>query len=388
MKDIKILNNIKFRKILYQVILGVAVLLLLFFLINNAASSLERQGITSGFGFLNQVTGFDMAFSLIPYDSSSTYLRLFVSALLNTLLISFISIIFATIIGFSIGIMRLSEHPVVSGIATAYVEIMRNLPLLLQVFIWYFAVLQPLPAPRESIQFLQSLFLNNRGLHIPAPVLSGYYQIFLIILSVAVVFVFYRFRKANLIRVNQGKEQTPIWWVMNGVIFLSMIIAGYIFSNVGLSWEIPKLQGFNFEGGFVLSPEFFALFLALSTYTGAYIAENVRSGIQSIGKGQIEAGLSVGLSRFQIMRFIVIPNAMRVIIPPLTNQYLNLTKNSSLAAAIAYPDLVLVFAGTALNQTGQAVEILLMVMLVYLFISLLISLFMNWYNKKMKIVER
>ncbi len=385
---LSILNNTRIRSIGYQVITLSLVVLFFAFIINNASSNLVEQGIASGFDFLNSTTGFDIASSLIHYDSSSTYLRLFNAALLNTLLVSFISIIFATIIGFSVGIIRLSNHPIASRIAAAYVETLRNIPLLLQVFFWYFAVLQPLPSPRASIDFFNLVFLNNRGLHLPSPELSGHVGLFFSVVIISALLLLYWYKQSKKYRISKGRNRNKSWWYWRVIPLLAVSLAIYNAANIGVNWSLPELTGFNFEGGGVITPEFFALFIALSTYTGAYIAENVRSGIQSIDKGQVEAARAIGLSPFNIMRFIIIPNAMRVIIPPLTNQYLTLTKNSSLAAAIAYPDIVLVFAGTALNQTGQAVEILLMVMLVYLFISLVIALLMNIYNKHFLLIER
>jgi len=383
-----ILNNTRIRSIGYQVIAFFLVIVFFGFIISNASSNLVEQGIASGFDFLHSTTGFDIASSLIHYDSSSTYLRLFNAALLNTLLVSFISIIFATFIGFFVGIIRLSKHPLASRIAAAYVETLRNIPLLLQVFFWYFAVLQPLPSPRASIDFFNLIFLNNRGLHLPSPELSGQSNWLFYAIVAAALLLWHWYRQAKKYRVNTGSSHKKSWWYLRIIPLLCFTLIIYNTANIGIDWSLPVLTGFNFEGGGVITPEFFALFIALSTYTGAYIAENVRSGIQSIDKGQIEAARAIGLSPFTIMRFIIIPNAMRVIIPPLTNQYLTLTKNSSLAAAIAYPDIVLVFAGTALNQTGQAVEILLMVMLVYLLISLTIALLMNIYNKRFLLVER
>lgn len=385
---LRFFNNTRVRSIGYQAILFIAVISLFIFILSNASSNLLDQGIATGFGFLGDATGFNISSSLIHYDSSSTYLRLFITALLNTLLVSFISIIFATAIGFFVGIMRLSGHPIAARIAAIYVETLRNIPLLLQVFFWYFAVLQPLPSPRASIEFFHRVFLNNRGLHLPSPELSGHSGWVFILIFISVGISLYWYRQAKKYRIKNGYNRKPVWWALRLTVLFFINISVYIISNTDLSWSIPVLTGFNFEGGSVITPEFFALFIALSTYTGAYIAENVRSGIQAVEKGQIEAGRTLGLSSVNILRFIIIPNAMRVIIPPLTNQYLTLTKNSSLAAAIAYPDIVLVFAGTALNQTGQAIEILLMVMLVYLLISLLIALAMNFYNKRFLLVER
>lgn len=383
-----LLNNTRIRSLSYQVILAVSVVTFFIFIINNASNNLVDQGIATGFGFLQDKTGFNIASSLIHYDSSSTYLRLFITALLNTLLVSFVSIIFATFIGFFVGIIRLSNHPIASRIASTYVETLRNIPLLLQVFFWYFAILQPLPSPRASIEFFNTIFLNNRGLHLPSPELSGQSGWFFTTIFLSFTIGLFCYQQAKKHRIKSGKNKTITWWAMSLAPLTILNISCYIITGTDLNWSLPALSGFNFEGGAIITPEFFALFIALSTYTGAYIAENVRSGIQSVEKGQIEASRALGLSYVNIMRFIIIPNAMRVIIPPLTNQYLTLTKNSSLAAAIAYPDIVLVFAGTALNQTGQAIEILLMVMLVYLCISLAIALFMNIYNKRFILVER
>ncbi len=381
-------NSLRFRHKLYQLTLWLGVIALLAFLLHNANRNLVEQGVATGFDFLHSATGFDIASSLISYDASSSYGRLFIVALLNTLLISVLSIVFATIIGFSIGIMRLTKHPIIAGIATVYVETLRNIPLLLQVFFWYFAVLQPLPSPRQSLEWFDSVFLNNRGLHIPSLEFDGHYGAFIITVIFVYAAITYYLNRARRYRVNMGHQRHLGWWLQRLLPLALLLGVSYWLTGIQWHWQLPELRGFNFSGGGVVTPEFFALFLALSTYTGAYIAENVRSGLLSVDKGQIEAARAIGLRPWQTLRLVIIPNAMRVIIPPLTNQYLTLTKNSSLAAAIAYPDIVLVFAGTALNQTGQAVEILLMVMLVYLFLSLVIALLMNAYNRRFLLVGR
>ncbi len=353
---------------------------------DNLQTNLANRGITTGFGFLDTQAGFGIVSHLVEYSETSSYGRAFLVGLLNTLLVSFLGIVLATLLGVLVGVARLSSNWLVSRLALGFVEIVRNIPLLLQIFFWYFAVLRSLPSPRQSIQWEEMVFLNNRGIYIPAPVAeSGMEWVgyaFLLALVLAVVL----FRWA-LNRQHRTGQYFPRWWaalaLVIGLPLLCMVALG-----IPLSWDYPVLKGFNFKGGLVMIPEFVALLLALSIYTASYIAEIVRAGIQAVDKGQTEAACSLGLSRGQTLRLIILPQALRVIIPPLTNQYLNLLKNSSLAAAIAYPDLVSVFAGTVLNQTGQAVEVIAITMSVYLLISLTISLLMNWYNHKMKLVER
>ena len=353
---------------------------------DNLQTNLANRGITTGFGFLDTESGFGIVSHLIEYSESSSYGRAFLVGLLNTLLVSFIGIILATLLGLIVGVARLSSNWLVSRMALAYVEIIRNIPLLLQIFFWYFVVLRSLPSPRQSINWWDAIFLNNRGVYIPSPLPEDGFSLVGWIFGAALLLSIVLFRWAKKRQYQTGKI-FPRWRVTMGMV-VGLPLLFYFIQGAPLGWELPALRGFNFQGGLVMIPEFMALLLALSIYTASYIAEIVRSGIQAVNRGQSEAALSLGLSYGQTLRLVVLPQAVRVIIPPLTNQYLNLLKNSSLAAAIAYPDLVSVFAGTVLNQTGQAVEVIGITMGVYLLISLSISLFMNWYNHKMRLVER
>jgi general L-amino acid transport system permease protein len=311
--------------------------------------------------------------------------------LLNTLLMAAIGIVLATIIGFTVGIARLSSNWLVSRMATVYIETLRNIPLLLQIFFWYFAVLRAVPGPRQSLSLGEAFFINNRGFYSPKPLFGDGFEYITIGLILAVAGIVYLSRWASRRQKATG-ERFPVFLTSLGMLF-GLPLAGFILALLihgasPLHWEYPALKGFNFKGGMVMIPEFVALLLALSAYTASFIAEIVRAGIMAVSHGQTEAAYSVGLRPGSTLRLVIIPQALRVIIPPLTSQYLNLTKNSSLAAAIAYPELVSVFAGTVLNQTGQAVEVIGITMAIYLGISLAISGFMNWYNRKMALVER
>jgi len=344
----------------------------------NARANLETQHITSGFGFLKNTAGFDVSQTLIPYSGSDSYTRVFLVGLLNTLLVAVIGIFFATIIGFVVALGRLSPNWLLSRVAGAYVEGVRNLPPLFQILFWYLAVLAALPGPRQSISLFGGVFLNNRGLIVPTPIAEAGLWPFVIATLVAIVTSFLLRAHARRQLFQKGRLIT-IWPYVVGLLvglpLLSVVVFGAPFT---LEW--PVLKGFNFAGGSRVIPEFVALLVALSTYTAAFIAEIVRAGILSVHTGQMEAGLSLGLTRGSVLRQIVIPQAMRVILPPLTNQYLNLTKNSSLAVAIGYPDLVSVFAGTTLSQTGQAIEIIGITMGVYLLLSLVTSAVMSFYG--------
>jgi general L-amino acid transport system permease protein len=344
----------------------------------NARANLETQHITSGFGFLQNTAGFDVSQNLIPYTGSDSYTRVFLVGLLNTLLVSVIGIFFATVIGFIVALGRLSPNWLVSRVAGAYVEGIRNLPLLFQILFWYLAVLGALPAPRQSISLFGSIFLNNRGLIIPRPIAEAGLEAFVLAAGVAIVgaLALHVYARRELFQKGRAITTWPyILGMLIGLPLLSCLAFGLPFML-----EVPALKGFNFAGGSRVIPEFVALLVALSTYTAAFIAEIVRAGIMSVHKGQMEAGLSLGLSRGSVLRLIVVPQALRVILPPLTNQYLNLTKNSSLAVAIGYPDLLSVFAGTTLSQTGQAIEIIAITMGVYLLISLVTSAIMSFYG--------
>ena len=378
-------NDPRYRAIFFQVLVLALVVGFGAYLVNNVLDNLARQGIASGFGFLGTTAGFSIGMSLIEYAETSTYGRAFLVGLLNTLLVSVIGIFFATILGFVIGVARLSSNWLISTLAAVYIEILRNIPLLLQLFFWYFTVLRTLPSPRQSVSIFDTFFLNNRGLQSPAPILESGFWLIPVALLVAIVGIVVLARWARH-RQEQTGQQFPVFWTSLGMLIGLPLLAAIV-TGFPIHWNIPVLKGFNFEGGTVMIPEFVALVAALSTYTAAFIAEIVRAGIMAVSHGQTEAAYAVGLKPGPTLRLVIVPQALRLIIPPLTSQYLNLTKNSSLAAAIAYPDIVLVFAGTVLMQTGQAVEIIAITMAVYLLISLVISAVMNWYNKVTALVE-
>lgn len=351
-------------------------------IVNNARANLAAQRVASGFGFLANTAGFGVSQTLIPYSESDTYLRVFFVGLCNTLLVAVVGIFFATILGFLIGLGRMSPNWLVSRIAGAYIELVRNLPLLFQILFWYLAVLGALPNPRQSVSIFGGAFLSNRGLVIPRTIPQEGFAAFLIALLVGIVAALVLRSIAHKRLFEKGQVMT-IWPYALGLI-IGLPVLAIIFTGAPVTFELPELKGFNFAGGSRVVPEFVALTLALATYTAAFIAEIVRAGIQSVHKGQMEAGSSLGFSRGKTLRLIVVPQAMRVILPPLTNQYLNLTKNSSLAVAIGYPDLFSVFAGTTMSQTGQAIEIIAITMGVYLVISLVTSALMSFYGWRLQ----
>jgi len=379
-------NNPRVRAVAFQIAALSLVLWFFWTIFQNTLTNMESRGITTGFGFLDNTAGFGILFSLIPYDEANTYGRTFVVGILNTLLVSSLGILFATIIGFILGVARLSKNWLVAKMALVYIEITRNIPLLLQIFFWYFAVLRTLPAPRDSLEFPLNAFMNNRGLYMPSPVVEPSFWVVVATFVAAIV------GSVVLMRWAKKRQDATGQRFPAGLVSLGLVIGAplLVFWAIGapLLWDLPELRGFNFRGGVRLIPEFIALWLALTIYTASFIGEIVRSGIQSVSHGQTEAAQALGLPRGTTLRLIIIPQAMRVIIPPLTSQYLNLTKNSSLATAIGYPDLVAVFMGTTLNQTGQAVEIVGMTMAVYLTVSLSISTLMNLYNRAMSLKER
>jgi len=382
-------NDPKVRAIVFQIIAALVVAGTIFYLISNTLHNMEQRGISTGFGFLDNTAGFGILQSLIEYDETHTYGRTFLVGLLNTVLVSGLGIIFATILGFVMGVARLSTNWLIAKIAAAYIEIFRNIPLLLQIVFWYFGIFTAqalIPSPRQSIEVGGVFFLNNRGLYLPGPVFGEAFWLTVLAVVVAIVTVVFLARWARRRQERTGQQFHTVYVSIAILIGLPGLV--FLLSGSPLTWDIPQLKGFNFSGGITMIPELFALLLALTIYTGTFIAETVRSGIQAVSHGQTEAARALGLRNGPTLRLIIIPQAMRVIIPPLTSQYLNLTKNSSLAAAVGYPDLVAVFAGTTLNQTGQAVEIIAMTMMVYLTLSLTISLFMNWYNAKMALRER
>lgn len=385
-KSSSLLYDPKFRSIVSQALLVAVFVWLGYEAITNTFANLERQNIASGFGFLENTAGFGINQTLIEYSEASSYGRVFLVGLLNTIYVSIIGIFLATIIGFVVGIARLSNNWVISKVAYVYVEVVRNLPLLLQIFIWYFAVLRSVPGPRDSIEFFDSVFVNNRGIVTPKMIYeTGAGMVGLAI--VVALALSYGLRIWAKKRQAETGQQFPVFQAFIGLI-IGLPLLTFLVMGMPVSLEYPELRGFNFVGGSNIIPEFVALLLALSFYTGAFIAEIVRAGIMAIPHGQTEASHALGLKQGPTLRLVVIPQALRVIIPPLTSQYLNLTKNSSLAVAIAYPDLVSVFGGTTLNQTGQAVEIIIMTMAVYFTLSLLTSFIMNWYNQRVALVER
>jgi len=381
-----LIYNPKVRSIAYQVVLCAVIVFLAWSAINNAAENLARAKIASGFGFWENTAGFDISQTLIEYQATSTYGRAFWVGLLNTLVVAGLGIVLATFLGFLIGIARLSKNWLVARIAGCYVETIRNIPLLLQLLFWYNAVLKALPGTRESFAIPGGGFLNNRGLFLPQPVFepAARFALVAIVLGVVGSIGYHVWARRRQMRTGQ---QAPVLWVTLGLV-VALPLAVLALAGFPVSFNFPEAGRFNMRGGMEMLPEFMALLFGLVIYTAAFIAEVVRAGIRSVSKGQTEAAYSLGLRPGPTLRLVVIPQAMRVIIPPLTSQYLNLTKNSTLAVAIGYPDLVQIFAGTVLNQTGQAVEVIVITMAVYLTISLVTSALMNLYNRRMALVER
>ena len=380
----------KNKDLIPQVLTVLFIILVIIYFTINAQNNMGNRGISFGFGFLSQESSFDIAFSLIDYDGSYSYARAFLVGLLNTILVSVIGIFFATILGVTVGVSRLSQNYLISKAAEWYVEIFRNIPLILQIFFWYFAALRALPLTIDSINFYDISFLNVKGWYVPRFIWTNFSLFFYSIIA-AIILIFFLSKYARKQRDDFGK-QIPIFYISLGILF-GLPFLTFLLGGVTLSFKIPELTQLSqtiyvYQGGVTIIPELISLALALSMYTATFIAENVRAGILGVNKGQKEAAASIGLTKGQILKLVVMPQALRIIIPPTTNQYLNLTKNSSLAAAIAYPDIVLVFAGTALMQTGRAIEIISITMLTYLSLSLSISVFMNWYNKKMAIKEK
>lgn len=379
-------SNPAVRAWLFQILAVIAVVIIAVYLIHNTINNLNNSGITSGFSFLDRSAGFGIVQHLIDYEQGDTYGRVFIVGLLNTLLVSALCIVFASILGFFLGLARLSDNWLLRKLSTIYIETFRNIPPLLQIFFWYFAVLRNLPGPRQAVNALDLMFLSNRGLYIPAPQMGEGFFAFCgaVIIAIVVTIGLFRYNRMHQTKTGQLRRT---WPTTLALIVLLPMISQWLFGSA-LHWDIPALRGFNFRGGMVLIPELAALTLALSVYTSAFIAEIIRAGIQAVPYGQHEAARSLGLPNPVTLRQVIIPQALRVIIPPLTSQYLNIVKNSSLAAAIGYPDMVSLFAGTVLNQTGQAIETIAITMSVYLIISLSISLLMNIYNRRIALIER
>ena len=383
------MNN-KIKRFIPQILTLLLVIFIFGFFTINAQVNMDNRGIDFGFGFLSQEASFDMQFTLLDYDGQDSYAWAYVVALLNTLLVSFLGIIFCTILGVIIGVARLSQNFLIRNSAAWYVEFFRNIPLLLQIFFWYYAALRALPLPETAEPWFGVTYMTIKGYYIPSMIWENL-NVFLSCLIAAIVSIIFIRIYARKLQEREGK-QLPVFYISIGLLIILPLLS-FLIGGVKLDFELPVLKqlaqtSFIFEGGIALPPELIALVVALSLYTSTFVAECVRAGIQGISKGQKEAAASVGLNPNQILKLVIMPQALRIIIPPTTNQYLNLTKNSSLAAAIAYPDLVLVFAGTALMQTGKAIEIVGITMLTYLTISLSIAALMNWYNKRIEIKEK
>jgi general L-amino acid transport system permease protein len=382
----KFLRDRKVRDVLWQVLATVGLVAVVVFFVRNASENMVKAGMASGFQFLWRDSGIEVPFNITGYKPSDTILALLWTGIVNTLLVSAAAVVVATVVGFTVGLMRLSHNWLLSTLAAVYVEFVRNIPLLFFVLFWYFGVLSSLPTPRESYDFLGVAFLNRRGLSIPLPNDVTGFRLALLAIPVLVGAQFLLARWARSRQARTGRD-FPTWTA--GFVLCGLLpVAAFIWAGAATSWDVPSLRGFNYRGGFVLVPEFVALFMALSTYTAGFIAEVVRGGIQSVRQGQIDAARALGLTPGRVVRLVVIPQAMPVIIPPITSQYLNLIKNSSFGAAIAYPEIVAVFMGSALVATGQAIEIIAITLGIYLTIGLAVSVFMNWYNARHRLVTR
>lgn len=374
------------RAVFYQVLAGAVVVALGWYFVSNTAANMAARGLTSGFGFLDVSAGFGISFTLIPFDEGATYWRVFQVGMANTLLVAVVSSILATILGLFVGLARLSSNWLIRTLARVYVEILRNTPLLLQIIAWFLGVFSLLPRPRDSVVWFDLFALNNRGFYMPGPVPETGFGVVLGAFLLGVT-------GAVALRVWAKRRQDQTGQVFPAIPVGLLMIAGatlvaHLAMGRPLTWDVPALQGFNFQGGLTVPPSFCALVMALSVYTSCFIGEIVRSGIQSVGRGQTEAAKSLNLKPSWTMRLIVLPQALRVIIPPLISQYLNITKNSSLAIAIAFPDLVSVWMNTSLNQSGQAIPIVAMTMAFYCTVSLTVSLVLNLYNRRVMLKER
>lgn len=378
-------NDPKIRGVIYQAVVFILLVVFIYWIIGNTVENLRRANIASGFGFLNGRAGFDVSQSLIEFTSDSSYARALLVGLLNTIVVAVTGIITASIIGFLVGIGRLSRNWLIQKICTVYVEIFRNIPPLLVIFFWYLGVLSVLPLPRDSIDLPLGSYLNSRGLYMPRMVWESGSWLMLVALVIAIGLSIFVASRARARQMATG-QQFPVFWTSLGLI-VGLPLLAFVVAGFPLSFDLPQQSTFNLTGGMQVKPEFIALFLALSFYTASFIAEIVRAGILGVPRGQTEAASALGLRAGSTLRLVVVPQALRIIIPPLTSQYLNLTKNSSLAIAVGYADLVAI-GGTILNQTGQSIEIVAIWMVVYLGLSLLTSVFMNWFNSRMALVER
>lgn len=380
------LNDERVRSVLYQVVVALVVILVARYLFVNTSENLQARGMSSGFGFLESTAGFSIAWSLLPYDAGDTYFHVYLVGIVNTLGVALVAIFFMTLLGFLVGVMRLSKNWLIAQIAAWYVEILRNTPLLLQILFWFLAVFSLLPRPRDSMAFLDLFFLNNRGFYMPAPIPGDGFDLTLIAILVAIgtTYAIAVWAKKRFFATGQP---FPAFWTGLGILFgLPLLV--FVATGSPLSFDVPALRGFNYTGGTTVPPAFCALLLALVIYHSAYLAESVRAGILSVSHGQTEAAYSLGLRPGSTLRLIIIPQAMRAVVPPMISNWMNVVKNSSLAVAIGYPDLVAVFMQTSLNQSGHAIEIVAMVMLFYMSVSLSISLALNYYNKLVQLKER
>jgi general L-amino acid transport system permease protein len=379
-------NNATVRAVAYQALTLIIVFSGIWYLYSNTVENMSKRGMAAGFDFLDSTAGFSISFTLIPYQEADSYLRVFQVGLANTLLVAVIGIVLATFMGVGIGLARLSSNWVISNLARWYIEILRNTPLLLQVIAWYFGVFTIMPNPRNSVVWGDVFFLNNRGLYFPQPLPESGFGLFLCVLALAVTAAIGFHIWARRLRERTGRI-VPVLWPVLGIVLIVPLIA-YLALGSPLAFDKPVLQGFNFKGGINVPPTFLALIIALSVYTSCFIGELVRSGIESVSHGQTEASRALGVKPSRTMASIILPQALRVIIPPLISQYLNLTKNSSLAIAIGFPDLVGVWMNTALNQSGRAIPIVAMTMGFYCLVSLFVSLAMNAYNRRILLKER
>ena len=375
----------KKRAIIYQIGTLCMVGLLAYYLVSNTLANLERQSVATGFSFLSKESSFEIGESLIPYSAANSYGRALIVGALNTLLVSFIGIILTVILGTFIGIARLSTNWLVTKLASIYIEVMQDIPILLQLFFWYALFYEILPGPRQALNPFTGVFVCNRGLIFAIPEIQVTHAYMGMSFLAGCIAIYFLRRWARQRQAKTGLT-FPVFYVSVGILSLFPFIA-WLLGGAPTAMSVPELKGFNFQGGVNVSPEFSALLLGLVLYTAAFVAEAVRAGIQSVSKGQREAAMSIGLRTGKVLQLVILPQALRVIIPPLTSQMLSLTKNSSLAVAIGYPDFVSV-ANTTMNQTGQSLEGVALIMLVYLIFSLSTSAFMNWYNKKVKLVER
>ena len=381
-----LINHERNRSIFYQLVVFGIIAWTCWYLFTNTVANLEARGMAAGFDFLKTTSGFSIAWTILPYGPTDSYGYVYLVGILNTLLVSLISIVLTTLLGFMIGIFRLSKNWLISTLAAWYVEIIRNTPLLLQILFWYLAVFSLLPRPKQSISTFGIFELNNRGFYFPAPVPGDEFWItgIGILLAIGIVYCLAIWAKKRFLTTGQ---RFPVFWLSIGIL---LVIPGLLFMLTGapLSWEFPELKGFNFKGGGTVPPAFCALLIALTVYHASYVAESVRAGILAVSKGQTEAAYSLGLKPSWTMRLVIIPQAMRAIIPPLISTWMTVVKNSSLAIAIGYPDLVAVYMQTSLNQSGHAIEIVAMVMFFYSTVSLTISGALNYYNNLVQIKER